>query len=100
MCFPIGLWKHLIIQSQFSHTNIPKDIDFYCNNGSWSSRTKLLAMKLLEIGETSGNDFVLFCDTPYTDLDINYGSSLNYFYNSLDTDPDLSLLAGTIFDNN
>ncbi|MBI1934908.1 hypothetical protein HYS31_00560 [Candidatus Woesearchaeota archaeon] len=35
-------------------------IDNYCDKGNWSSRTKLLALKMLEM---KGNDFILFCDT-------------------------------------
>ncbi|MEK6984487.1 MAG: hypothetical protein AABX33_07980 [Nanoarchaeota archaeon] len=34
--------------------------DNYCENGQWSSRTKLLALKLLKL---KGGDFTLFCDT-------------------------------------
>lgn len=34
--------------------------DNYCEKGNWSSRTKLLALKLLEL--KSGGDYTLFCD--------------------------------------
>jgi hypothetical protein len=34
--------------------------DYYCENGEWSSRTKLIAQQLLKIAGT--NDFALYCD--------------------------------------
>lgn len=34
--------------------------DNYCENGNWSSRTKLLALKLLEL---KSGDYTLFCDS-------------------------------------
>ena len=40
--------------------------DNNCENGKWTSRTKLLALKLLRL---KGNDYVLFCD--------NRGNTLN-----------------------
>lgn len=37
-------------------------LDFYCSNGYWSSRTKLLALNLLSIANAnSPSDFSLFC---------------------------------------
>lgn len=37
-------------------------LDFYCANGNWSSRTKLIAIELLKIAESrSPDDFSLFC---------------------------------------
>jgi hypothetical protein len=35
-------------------------MDNYCNNGSWTSRTKFVATKLLEVAET--DDYILYCD--------------------------------------
>ena len=34
-------------------------MDHYCNQGNWTSRTKFMATKLLEVAETS--DYVLYC---------------------------------------
>ncbi|MEK6845322.1 MAG: hypothetical protein AABY26_01070, partial [Nanoarchaeota archaeon] len=34
--------------------------DHYCNNGSWTSRTKFLASKLLEVA--ADDDYALYCD--------------------------------------
>jgi len=46
--------------------------DHFCENGTWTSRTKLIALHLLEYANTnSPNDYVLFCD--------DYHSSLNHF---------------------
>lgn len=40
-------------------------LDFYCDNGFWSSRTKLLALELLTVANAqSPNDFSLFCAQP------------------------------------
>lgn len=40
-------------------------LDFFCDNGRWTSRTKLLALQLLRIaGSQSPNDFSLFCAQP------------------------------------
>ncbi|MBI2655921.1 hypothetical protein HYX06_05875, partial [Candidatus Woesearchaeota archaeon] len=36
--------------------------DNYCDNGIWSTRTKILALKLLAM-RSSNDDFTLFCDT-------------------------------------
>ncbi|VVB80882.1 Uncharacterised protein [uncultured archaeon] len=47
--------------------------DNYCENGQWSSRTKLIAQQLLAIAGT--NNFALYCD--------NYQNALNeYQYNT------------------
>jgi len=40
--------------------------DFYCENGNWSSRSKLLALELLKLKGNS--DFTLFCDTKLNSL--------------------------------
>jgi len=40
-------------------------LDYYCDNGRWSSRSKLVASELLKIAESqSPNDFSLFCSSP------------------------------------
>lgn len=45
--------------------------DHYCDNGSWSTRTKQLALTLLNI--TSGSNYTLYCDSR-EDLTINMSS--------------------------
>jgi len=47
--------------------------DHYCENGNWTTRTKLLAVQLLNLTEGSyaPNDYVLFCD--------EYDKVLNYY---------------------
>jgi hypothetical protein len=45
---------------------------YYCENGNWTSRTKLIALALLDYAETkSPSDFTLFCDS--------YDNILNYY---------------------
>ncbi len=45
---------------------------YYCENGNWTSRTKLIALALLDYAETkSPTDFTLFCDS--------YDNLLNYY---------------------
>ncbi|GAF80767.1 unnamed protein product, partial [marine sediment metagenome] len=48
-------------------------LDYFCENGSWASRTKLVALQLLEIAANSDypDNYTLFCD--------DYENSLNYF---------------------
>jgi len=46
-------------------------VDDYCENGEWSTRTKFVALQLIDIAGT--NDFVVFCDTPQNVLnDLDY----------------------------
>lgn len=45
--------------------------DNYCDNGDWTSRTKFVASKLLEVGES--DDYILYCT--------NYKDALNNFEN-------------------
>lgn len=40
-------------------------LDHYCDQGNWTSRTKFMATKLLEVAETS--DYVLYCSN-YEDI--------------------------------
>tara|TARA_Y100000031_G_scaffold157140_1_gene216623 strand:- start:28539 stop:30446 length:1908 start_codon:yes stop_codon:yes gene_type:complete len=40
--------------------------DDYCEDGGWVSRTKFIALKLLEL--TQGNDYAVFCDNSQTSL--------------------------------
>lgn len=49
--------------------------DSYCENGEWSSRTKLLALKLLKM---KSNDYTLFCDNRENTLNnLQYVSGSN-----------------------
>lgn len=45
--------------------------DDYCETGQWTSRTKFVALQLIDIAKTS--DFVVFCDNPENTL-----NNLNY----------------------
>jgi len=40
--------------------------DHYCENGEWTSKTKFVALQLLEMAED--NDYVLFCDSAVNTL--------------------------------
>ncbi|MEK7814081.1 MAG: hypothetical protein AAB296_09995 [Candidatus Desantisbacteria bacterium] len=53
------------------NTEFIDDSDNYCENGNWTSRTKFVALQLIDISKT-GN-FVVFCDTPENTL-----NNLNY----------------------
>ncbi len=44
--------------------------DNYCDNGNWTTRTKLTALKLLDSTAGSSENYTLFCD--------NYDASINY----------------------
>ena len=49
--------------------------DSYCENGEWSSRTKLLALKLLKM---KSNDYTIFCDNRENTLNnLQYVSGSN-----------------------
>jgi len=46
-------------------------LDHFCEQGNWTSRTKLVALQLLDLADRrSSNNFTLFCDY--------YSNSLNY----------------------
>lgn len=50
-------WPHCINDSQFL-------LDYRCENGNWTTRTKRLALQLLQFADTNAPDnFTLFCDT-------------------------------------
>jgi hypothetical protein len=54
-------------------------LDFYCANGNWSSRTRLIAVELLKIAESrANNDFSLFCGP--VDIAVN---NVNYPVNGI-----------------
>ncbi len=55
-------------------------LDFYCDAGSWSSRTELLALELLKLASSqSPNDFSLFC-APYKTALNNIDYNLNNIF--------------------
>ncbi|PLW79429.1 hypothetical protein C0585_07825 [Candidatus Woesearchaeota archaeon] len=92
------------ISSEFyTRQNYPNSMyesDFYCDDGAWSSRTKFLAMKLLEIVNDTDDDFVLFCDNPrsYNDYFSDFDGSLNY-YNQKDLFLNLEIDNEELFNN-
>ena len=49
--------------------------DNYCNVGNWTSRTKFLATKLLEVVEN--DEYVLYC-SPYREALLDLGNNENY----------------------
>lgn len=54
--------------------------DHYCNNGNWTTRTKLVAEHLAE--NIGSGDYSLFCDTPKNALNkIDYTMGNNYVKN-------------------
>lgn len=38
-------------------------LDYYCENGAWTTRTKLVGLSLLDLANIKSNDFVVFCGT-------------------------------------
>ncbi len=54
--------------------------DHYCENGNWSSRTKFIALQLINLTEKEGiDDYVLFCDHFTNTLnDYSYSSKQDY----------------------
>ena len=67
--------------------------DDYCERGNWSSRTKLLALKLLKIKSSSGSpDFTIFCDTKE--------NTLNYLQYSVGTSSASNILENDLQANN
>ncbi|MDP3697989.1 MAG: hypothetical protein Q8R47_00225 [Nanoarchaeota archaeon] len=49
--------------------------DNYCSQGNWTSRTKFLATKLLQVAENS--EYVLYC-SPYKEALLDLGNNENY----------------------
>ncbi|MBW3003629.1 putative metal-binding motif-containing protein [Candidatus Woesearchaeota archaeon] len=58
--------------------------DHYCENGAWTSRTKLLGEKMLEL---AGSDYDIFCD--------EYNSALNRPQYTVDDTDTLTIIKGT-----
>ncbi|MBI4980052.1 hypothetical protein HZC30_00675 [Candidatus Woesearchaeota archaeon] len=50
-------------------------MDNYCNNGEWTSRTKFVATKLLEVAQT--DDYILYCDN-YPNALVEFDEKENY----------------------
>ena len=46
-------------------------LDYYCESGEWTTRTKLVGLTLLDFAQSKSNDYVLFCD--------NYKNALNQY---------------------
>ncbi|MFH1642945.1 MAG: DUF4215 domain-containing protein [Nanoarchaeota archaeon] len=61
--------------------------DHFCENGHWTSRTKLLALQMLELATDTTDDFTLFCD--------DFPNVLNYFQYSVAFYPAEDYLKGT-----
>ena len=67
--------------------------DDYCEDGNWTSRTKLLALKLLRIKELLGfGDFKIFCD--------NKENTLNYLQYTIGTSTAANILELDLKANN
>jgi len=48
-------------------------LDHYCYNGTWYTRTAIVAANIMQIAGTQRNDFKLVCDTPLESLnDVSY----------------------------
>lgn len=90
--------NHSIKKDEFGeYPGLEQNVDFLCNNGSWTSRTKELALMLIKIGENSTKPFVVFCDNPQN-KGINE-SSLNYYYNDYSKILYNNLAQGSLFNN-
>ncbi|MEW5896516.1 MAG: hypothetical protein AB1668_02385, partial [Nanoarchaeota archaeon] len=81
-CFVLASGKEEYTAKDFYQGNYPSCIDnssyifdHYCQSGSWTSRTKFVASKLVEVAES--DDFVLYC-APYEDAFLDYQSQMNY----------------------
>ncbi len=46
-------------------------LDYYCEDGKWTTRTKLVGLTLLGLAQSKSNDYVLFCD--------DYKNALNQY---------------------
>ena len=77
--FPDRYWTEIINQNKPKCINNTQHIsDNYCDNGIWSSRTKLVATQLLAIAlNTTPSNFSLFCDT-YDDVLNRYAYNTDY----------------------
>ncbi|MDO8510851.1 MAG: hypothetical protein Q7S55_01670 [Nanoarchaeota archaeon] len=81
-CFVLGSGKAENTAESFYDGEYPICIsdseyifDNYCNQGNWTSRTKFLATKLLEVAEN--DEYVLYC-SPYREALLDLGNNENY----------------------
>lgn len=65
-------------------------LDRYCENGRWTSRTKLVALTLLDFAASKSNNFVLFCDT--------YENAVNHYEYLVGSGADKRLLEDLLKD--
>ncbi len=60
-------------------------LDYYCDNGAWASRTKLIALTMINFARrVSPGNFVLYCDNfdkalPQVDYNVNAGRVSAFF---------------------
>src|SRR3989344_2936448 len=81
-CFVLGSGKTENTAKSFYQGQSPICInndeyifDNYCSQGNWTSRTKFLATKLLQVAENS--EYVLYC-SPYQEALLDLGNNENY----------------------
>lgn len=81
-CFVLGSGKVENTAQSFYNGEYPICIgnseyifDNYCNQGNWTSRTKFLATKLLEVAEN--DEYVLYC-SQYREALLEWGNNENY----------------------
>ena len=81
-CFVLGSGKAENTAQTFTDGKSPICInngeyimDNYCTQGNWTSRTKYLATKLLEVAQN--NEYVLYC-APYQEALLDLGNNDNY----------------------
>ncbi|MBI4449333.1 hypothetical protein HY641_04895 [Candidatus Woesearchaeota archaeon] len=69
---PICITNGQYILQSITRGDATQSTSTYCNNGSWTSRTNILASYLASIGETQApNNYALFCD--------RFRNTLNFF---------------------
>ncbi|RLE48356.1 hypothetical protein DRJ25_00005, partial [Candidatus Woesearchaeota archaeon] len=61
---PVAFWNDLPGERPMCINDGDSILDHFCNNGSWTSRTGLFADDMFSVANSSGSDFVLFCDSP------------------------------------
>lgn len=59
-------------------------LDYYCEEGSWTTRTKLIALTLMDFASTQSNKFALFCG--------NYKDALNHYQYLVGSNTDTKLV--------
>jgi hypothetical protein len=71
-------------------------LDHYCENGKWTSRTKFLASKLVEVA--GNDDFILYC-TNYNDALLHPGNEIYLGGKSQDEKEEVPGLDGGFIEN-